>query len=52
MTFCKIAPYINSLNYLLTLYSIGGRVDSVFDSCLTGMGSNPAEVGHYVATVG
>jgi len=31
---------------------VGGRVDSAFDSCLKNMGSNPAEAGHYVTTVG
>ena len=30
----------------------GGRVDSAFDSCLNDTGSNPAEAGHFVITVG
>ena len=32
--------------------SVDGRVDSAFDSCLKDMGSNPAEAGHCVTTVG
>ena len=31
---------------------VGGRVDSAFDSCLVVKGSNPAEAGYCITTVG